>query len=94
MTASLPTSIPVALRARSVPAQVLGNTALLASFGKAPEELELKPIPDDETPYIITKEPEPISLAQLKVYHEQEEEENGYSNIIKMFSVCRLFPHA
>ena len=44
--------------------------------GKPEDELDLKPIPEDEKNRTISKDPEPISLAKLRQYHAEEEEEN------------------
>jgi hypothetical protein len=34
--------------------------------GKAETELDLKPLPEDEKNWTITKDPEPISLTKLR----------------------------
>ena len=44
--------------------------------GKPPEELDLKPLPEDEKNWSWTKDPEPISLAKIRLNHAEEEEEN------------------
>ena len=38
--------------------------------------MDLKPIPEDEKNWSITKEPEPLSNAKLRQFHAEEEEEN------------------
>jgi hypothetical protein len=45
--------------------------------GKKEEELDLKELPDSEKEFlIILKEPEPVSMEQLRQDHANEEEEN------------------
>lgn len=44
--------------------------------GKAEDELDLKPLPEEEKNRNISKDPEPVSLAKLRQHHAEEEEEN------------------
>jgi len=47
------------------------------SKGQKKEELDPKPLPDDEKEFVlILMEPEPISMDELRNMHAQEEEEN------------------